>query len=45
MKHKNLLWHIKMAKEILTFLEIEIQKRITGIKVPFFKKMSISRKN
>ena len=25
-KHKNLLWHIKMGKEILTFGDIEIEK-------------------
>ena len=40
-KHKNLLSHIKMGKEILTFDDIETEKEIffTSIKVLFFKKM------
>ena len=38
-KQKNLLSHIKMYKEILTFGDIEVEKKkiFTSIKVPFFK--------
>ena len=33
-KHKNLLSHVKLSKEILTFRNIEIKKKkITAIKV------------
>ena len=36
-QHKNLLSHIKMCKEILTFGEIEIEKKIfTALKVLSF---------
>ena len=38
-KQKILLSHIKMYKEILTFGDIEVEKKkfFTSIKVPFFK--------
>ena len=47
MKHKNLLSHIKMGKEILTFGDIEIEKtKCYHNRTPiFFKKyMQILRK-
>ena len=38
MKHKNSLSHIKLGKEILTFGDIEIEKKknFTATKVLFF---------
>ena len=37
MKHKNLLSHIKMGKEILTFGDIEIEKnKFYQIRLLFF---------
>ena len=38
-KYKNLLSHIKIEKENLTFSDIEIEKiNFTGIRLLFFKK-------
>ena len=38
-KHKNLLSRIKMGKEILTFVYIEIErKKITAVRLQFFLK-------
>ena len=35
---KNLSAHIKVRKEILTFGDIEIEKKITVIRLLFFKR-------
>ena len=46
LKYENVLSHIKMGKEILTFGDIEIKKNIyfTPIKLLFSKMMYILRK-
>ena len=38
LKHKNLLSRIKMGKEILTFGDIEIEKKLYHHKTPIFLK-------
>ena len=37
-KHKSIASYIKMCKEILTFGDIEIEKKVFHKKLPFFKR-------
>ena len=42
-KHKNLLSHMKMGKEIVRFGDIEIKKKITAIRLLFLKDVDIEK--